>query len=85
MKELPGAWLQKACRLLVVFCVLHLSAVLFYYYLAGSSTRSLQGNPEPSPRGLAPQRREETPTLRPANVSSKQCPDPSPLLEHLEQ
>ncbi|XP_060092970.1 beta-1,4-galactosyltransferase 1 [Heteronotia binoei] len=79
MKELPGASLQKACRLLVVFCVLHLSAVLFYY-LAGNKG-ILQGNPEPSPRGMAgPLWRETTPTLIPDRVSKEPCPDPSPLL-----
>ncbi|NXX18341.1 B4GT1 galactosyltransferase, partial [Podargus strigoides] len=38
MKEpsLPGTSLQRACRLLVAFCALHLSATLLYY-LAGSA------------------------------------------------
>ncbi|XP_062985109.1 beta-1,4-galactosyltransferase 1 [Elgaria multicarinata webbii] len=78
MKELPGASLQKACRLLVCFCVLHLLAVVFYY-LAGS-TLSFQGSPEPPPRSLAPSRRE--PATRPADLSKPDvdCPDPSPLL-----
>nr|XP_056704471.1 beta-1,4-galactosyltransferase 1 [Euleptes europaea] len=81
MKELPGSWLQKACRLLVVFCALHLSAVLFYY-LAGHA----RGRPEPPPRGRppsrpgasAPPRPETPPAPRTANLSH--CPDPSPLL-----
>nr|XP_020664627.1 beta-1,4-galactosyltransferase 1 [Pogona vitticeps] len=47
MKDLPGASLLKACRLLVMFCLLHLLAVVFYY-LAGS-TLSLRGSPEPPP------------------------------------
>ncbi|XP_070598286.1 beta-1,4-galactosyltransferase 1 [Erythrolamprus reginae] len=75
--ELPGASLQKACRLLVVFCALHLSAVLFYY-LRGN-TLGHQRSPEPPPRS-------QMVVFLPANVSKPKpkpvadCPDPSPLL-----
>ncbi|XP_058021674.1 uncharacterized protein LOC131189543 [Ahaetulla prasina] len=77
--ELPGASLQKACRLLVVFCALHLSAVLFYY-LRGNAL-SQQRSPEPPPRSQTFGRRESE-ALLPANVSkpAADCPDPSPLL-----
>lgn len=77
--ELPGASLQKACRLLVVFCALHLSAVLFYY-LRGN-TLGHQRSPEPPPRSQTFGRRESE-ALLPANVSklAADCPDPSPLL-----
>ncbi|XP_044274800.1 beta-1,4-galactosyltransferase 1 [Varanus komodoensis] len=78
MKELPGTWLQKACRFLVCFCVLHL-LVVFVYYLSGN-TVNFQGSPEPRLRGLIPFRRE--PAARPTNASKldADCPDPSPLL-----
>lgn len=88
MKELPGASLLKACRLLVAFCLLHLLAVVFYY-LAGS-TLSLRGGspPEPSARGPATAAAAAHPLLpraphgRPANASrtAADCPEPSPLL-----
>lgn len=77
--ELPGASLQKACRLLVVFCALHLSAVLFYY-LKGN-TLSRQRSPEPPPRSQTFGRRV-TETVLSGNISkpAADCPDPSPLL-----
>lgn len=77
--ELPGASLQKACRLLVVFCALHLSAVLFYYLRGNALVQ--QRSPEPPPRSQTFGRRESEPHL-PANVSkpAADCPDPSPLL-----
>ncbi|XP_013931643.1 PREDICTED: beta-1,4-galactosyltransferase 1 [Thamnophis sirtalis] len=77
--DLPGASLQKACRLLVVFCALHLSAVLFYY-LRGN-TLGYQRTPEPPPRSQTFGRRV-TEALLSANVSKPavDCPDPSPLL-----
>uniref|UniRef100_A0ABM5FRE3 Beta-1,4-galactosyltransferase n=1 Tax=Pogona vitticeps TaxID=103695 RepID=A0ABM5FRE3_9SAUR len=80
MKDLPGASLLKACRLLVMFCLLHLLAVVFYY-LAGS-TLSLRGSPEPPPaRVLPPSLPRDLSGLR-ENASSPatDCPDPSPLL-----
>ncbi|XP_066470320.1 beta-1,4-galactosyltransferase 1 [Tiliqua scincoides] len=83
MKELPGASLQKACRLLVLFCFLHLS-VVFLYYFAGNRF-NLQWNPEPAaaapPRGPAPPHREPL-GLKSGNLSKPDadCPDPSPLL-----
>uniref|UniRef100_A0A8C5T313 Galactosyltransferase N-terminal domain-containing protein n=1 Tax=Laticauda laticaudata TaxID=8630 RepID=A0A8C5T313_LATLA len=76
---LPGSSLQKACRLLVVFCALHLSAVLFYY-LRGNTVA--QGrSPEPPPRSQTFGRRESE-SLLPTNSSKPvaDCPDPSPLL-----
>lgn len=77
--ELPGASLQKACRLLVVFCALHLSAVLFYY-LRGN-TLSHQRSPEPPPRSQTFGRRVTEADLS-GNISkpAADCPDPSPLL-----
>ncbi|XP_065262124.1 beta-1,4-galactosyltransferase 1 [Emys orbicularis] len=87
---LPGTSLQRACRLLVVFCALHLSVTLLYY-LAGSSDLRPPRNPEPPPRSLgAVNRAQPGPppprSPRPANSSRAQpgpppdCPDPSPLL-----
>ncbi|XP_026568521.1 beta-1,4-galactosyltransferase 1 [Pseudonaja textilis] len=77
--ELPGSSLQKACRLLVVFCALHLSAVLFYY-LRGNTVGHGR-SPEPPPRSQTFGRRESE-TLLPPNISKPvaDCPDPSPLL-----
>uniref|UniRef100_A0A8D0GRR2 Beta-1,4-galactosyltransferase n=1 Tax=Sphenodon punctatus TaxID=8508 RepID=A0A8D0GRR2_SPHPU len=83
MKDLPGTSLQKACRLLVLFCALHLSATLFYY-LAGTSLspqRSLE--PPPSP-GLGPRRGALAYTnlsqLEPEPRPVTDCPETSPLL-----
>ncbi|XP_008114833.1 beta-1,4-galactosyltransferase 1 isoform X1 [Anolis carolinensis] len=73
MRDLPGASLQKACRLLVLFCLLHLLAVLFYY-LAGSALGP-QGSPEQPP----PRRGASIAALFPGNASAP-CPDPSPRL-----
>ncbi|XP_053153811.1 beta-1,4-galactosyltransferase 1 isoform X1 [Hemicordylus capensis] len=81
MRELPGASLQKACRLLVVFCIIHLLAV-FFYYLSGS-TLTFQWSSEPSPRGPAPTRREPLAVAVLSTNLSKpdvDCPDLSPLL-----
>ncbi|NXT27724.1 B4GT1 galactosyltransferase, partial [Syrrhaptes paradoxus] len=89
MKEpsLPGTSLQRACRLLVAFCALHLSATLLYY-LAGSALRP-PGSPEPPPRPppanlSLPLSRPPPPVarLRPPPVSGPPgpCPEPSPLL-----
>uniref|UniRef100_A0A8C9EKQ5 Beta-1,4-galactosyltransferase n=1 Tax=Pavo cristatus TaxID=9049 RepID=A0A8C9EKQ5_PAVCR len=98
MKEpaLPGTSLQRACRLLVAFCALHLSATLLYY-LAGSSLTPPR-SPEPPPRrpppanlSLPPSRPPPPPAARPRSVSAQPrtrqdsappglCPDPSPLL-----
>ncbi|XP_073202136.1 beta-1,4-galactosyltransferase 1 isoform X2 [Lepidochelys kempii] len=79
---LPGTSLQRACRLLVVFCALHLSATLLYY-LAGSSALRPPRSPEPPARSPGPPPRSPGP----ANRSRAQpgppppdCPDPSPLL-----
>lgn len=91
MKEssLPGTSLQRACRLLVAFCALHLSATLLYY-LAGSALGP-PGSPEPPPRRPPPanlslpfSRPPLPPAGRPrppfAGSSSSLCPEPSPLL-----
>ncbi|XP_054665620.1 beta-1,4-galactosyltransferase 1 isoform X2 [Grus americana] len=90
MKEpsLPGTSLQRACRLLVAFCALHLSATLLYY-LAGSALGP-PGSPEPPPRRPPPANlslplsRPPPPTARPrpppASPPTGPCPDPSPLL-----
>ncbi|KAM6473072.1 beta-1,4-galactosyltransferase 1 [Liasis olivaceus] len=77
--ELPGASLQKACRLLVVFCVLHLSAVVLYY-LRGNTLNNHR-SPEPPPRTQT-FARQESEALLPGNISKPgaDCPDPSPLL-----
>ncbi|XP_054034714.1 LOW QUALITY PROTEIN: beta-1,4-galactosyltransferase 1 [Dryobates pubescens] len=87
--SLPGTSLQRACRLLVAFCALHLSATLLYY-LAGSALGP-PGNPEPPPRRLPPANlslpfsRPPLPSAarpRPRFVGSSSglCPEPSPLL-----
>lgn len=77
---LPGTSLQKACRLLVAFCALHLTLTLLYY-LAGGALR-----PEPPPRSRPPR------PGAPANLSQpepprpdsaqplRDCPATSPLL-----
>ncbi|XP_074669569.1 beta-1,4-galactosyltransferase 1 isoform X2 [Strix aluco] len=94
MKEpsLPGTSLQRACRLLVAFCALHLSATLLYY-LAGSALGP-PGSPEPPPRRPPPanlslplSRPPPPPAAarpRPPPASSPPppgpCPEPSPLL-----
>ncbi|XP_033029160.1 beta-1,4-galactosyltransferase 1 [Lacerta agilis] len=79
MKELPGASLQKACRLLVIFCVLHLLAVVFYC-LAGS-TLSFQWSLEAAvPRGPAPSRRDPAATAPNTSKPNASCPEPSPHL-----
>lgn len=97
MKEpaLPGTSLQRACRLLVAFCALHLSATLLYY-LAGSSLAPPR-SPEPPPRRPPPANLSLPPShppqlaARPRPVSAQSdtrpdsaapgpCPDPSPLL-----
>ncbi|NXN94719.1 B4GT1 galactosyltransferase, partial [Rhinopomastus cyanomelas] len=59
MKEpsLPGTSLQRACRLLVAFCALHLSATLLYY-LAGSAL----GPPEPGLQDATQARRAVPPS-----------------------
>ncbi|KAF4804296.1 Beta-1,4-galactosyltransferase 1 [Turdus rufiventris] len=92
MKEpsLPGTSLQRACRLLVAFCALHLSATLLYY-LAGSALGP-PGSPEPPPRRPPPANlslllsRPSPPAARarppPAEPPPPPgpCPEPSPLL-----
>lgn len=78
MKDLPGASLQKACRLIVLFCFLHLS-VVFLYYFAGS-TLNLQWKPDPAPRVLAPPHREPLALKTNFSKADADCPDPSPLL-----
>ncbi|XP_041254300.1 beta-1,4-galactosyltransferase 1 isoform X2 [Onychostruthus taczanowskii] len=90
MKEpsLPGTSLQRACRLLVAFCALHLSATLLYY-LAGSALGP-PGSPEPPPRRPPPANlslplsRPSPPAARarspPAQPPPGPCPEPSPLL-----
>ncbi|XP_062456629.1 beta-1,4-galactosyltransferase 1 [Rhea pennata] len=94
MKEpaLPGTSLQRACRLLVAFCALHLSATLLYY-LAGSALGPPR-SPEPPPRRPPPPNHPPPPAPRtpgpppasppppapPAVGPPPPCPDPSPLL-----
>lgn len=39
---LPGTSLQKACRLLVLFCALHLAVTLVYYVSGGIESNFLQ-------------------------------------------
>ncbi|KAJ7423151.1 Beta-1,4-galactosyltransferase 1 [Willisornis vidua] len=90
MKEpsLPGTSLQRACRLLVAFCALHLSVTLLYY-LAGSALRP-PGSPEPPPRRPPPANlslplsHPPPPATRarppPAQPPPGPCPEPSPLL-----
>lgn len=90
MKELslPGTSLQRACRLLVAFCALHLSATLLYY-LAGSALGP-PGSPEPPPRRPLPANlslplsRPSPPAARarspPPEPAPGPCPEPSPLL-----
>lgn len=92
MKEpsLPGTSLQRACRLLVAFCALHLSATLLYY-LAGSALGP-PGSPEPPPR-RPPPANLSLPLSRPSPPAARArsppaepppppgpCPEPSPLL-----
>ncbi|XP_066194710.1 beta-1,4-galactosyltransferase 1 isoform X4 [Sylvia atricapilla] len=91
MKEpsLPGTSLQRACRLLVAFCALHLSATLLYY-LAGSALGP-PGSPEPPPRRPLPANLS-LPLSRPSPPGARArsppaeppppgpCPEPSPLL-----
>ncbi|RMC22435.1 hypothetical protein DUI87_00749 [Hirundo rustica rustica] len=92
MKEpsLPGTSLQRACRLLVAFCALHLSATLLYY-LAGSALGP-PGGPEPPPR-RPPPANLSLPLSRPSPPAARArfppaeappppgpCPEPSPLL-----
>ncbi|XP_042304859.1 beta-1,4-galactosyltransferase 1 isoform X2 [Sceloporus undulatus] len=78
MRELPGAWLQKACRLLVLFCLLHLLAVLFYY-LAGSA---LLGRPPAADKegGLATRPSARAAHSPPGDNASRECPQTSPWL-----
>ncbi|KAM6391344.1 beta-1,4-galactosyltransferase 1 [Rhynochetos jubatus] len=83
MKEpsLPGTSLQRACRLLVAFCALHLSATLFYY-LAGSALGP-PGSPEPPPRRPPPANVSlplSRPRPPPASAPPVPCPETSPLL-----
>ncbi|NP_990533.1 beta-1,4-galactosyltransferase 1 [Gallus gallus] len=89
MKEpaLPGTSLQRACRLLVAFCALHLSATLLYY-LAGSSLTPPR-SPEPPPRrpppanlSLPPSRPPPPPAARPrpgpVSAQPRNLPDSAP-------
>lgn len=83
--EVPGARLQKACRLLVLLCLLHLLVVLCFYLGGGGGgggwAQSLWGQqrspPEPSPpRGLQAATHRKPLMLR-ANGSRTATP-PSP-------
>ncbi|NWQ78895.1 B4GT1 galactosyltransferase, partial [Columbina picui] len=76
MKEssLPGTSLQRACRFLVAFCALHLSATLLYYLAGNALGRT--GNPDPPPRRPPPSNLSLSPAARPPGL----CPEPSPLL-----
>ncbi|XP_044136168.1 beta-1,4-galactosyltransferase 1 [Bufo gargarizans] len=89
---LPGASLQKACRLLVLFCALHLSVTLVYYMFAGGTayfTEPLQlqfrprANSSVGPLVTVLATTEENATQEPttpAIVNLADCPATSPLL-----
>ncbi|KAM9329238.1 beta-1,4-galactosyltransferase 1 [Gastrophryne carolinensis] len=84
---LPGTSLQKACRLLVVFCAIHLGVTLLYY-MSGRELRIFQYFSEhqqlqrnatdgPLPGELRNSSSTPEPSLTP---TASACPDKSPLL-----
>ncbi|XP_019410558.1 PREDICTED: beta-1,4-galactosyltransferase 1 [Crocodylus porosus] len=75
---LPGTSLQKACRLLVAFCALHLTLTLLYY-LAGGALHP--ESPLRSPRPGAPANLSQPEPPRPHSAQPlRDCPAVSPLL-----
>ncbi|XP_066430322.1 beta-1,4-galactosyltransferase 1 [Eleutherodactylus coqui] len=83
---LPGASLQRACRLLVLFCALHLSVTLLYYMFGGETDyltelRHFQYRQRANAT-LGPAEHnatQEPPVVTPA-AALQDCPDSSPLL-----
>ncbi|XP_074850583.1 beta-1,4-galactosyltransferase 1 isoform X3 [Carettochelys insculpta] len=71
-RALPGTGLQRACRLLVLLCALHLSATLLYYLAGGAGAGARPA--ARSPPGPPPAARS------PPGPPPPDCPDPSPLL-----
>lgn len=76
MGALPGASLQKACRLLVLFCALHL-VVTLVYYMAGKELYIFQYFSEN--QQSQNEERDWKNTSTPA-VELLDCPETSPLL-----
>ncbi|XP_029460103.1 beta-1,4-galactosyltransferase 1-like [Rhinatrema bivittatum] len=74
MEPLPGASLQKACRLLVIFCALHL-VVTMVYYLAGRDLDIFQYFTENQQSQHDWKNASTTPAAEP-----HVCPETSPLL-----
>lgn len=93
---LPGASLQRACRLLVLFCALHLSVTLLYYMFGGDTReltepQQLQYRPRANSSigPLVSVRATQEPSspavdmeeaLTDMQEALTDCPDPSPLL-----
>lgn len=83
---LPGASLQRACRLLVLFCALHLSVTLVYYMFGGDSrelTEPLQLQYRPRANASIGPLVSVLARATPESSSPRammECPDPSPLL-----
>ncbi|XP_071970055.1 beta-1,4-galactosyltransferase 1 [Engystomops pustulosus] len=78
---LPGASLQKVCKLLVLFCALHLSVTLLYFMFGGESSYYT----EPQQNQIhhkVNSSNEPSATQEPSSSAPAMgdCPDPSPLL-----